>query len=177
MVILFFYVNLKCFLLCNVHQIGLFPSLAIGLFHPTYGQPLDPMGIHLFCYAHGKEKIHHMMSCKMPFHPSQKMQVFMLHINRPTFFYHLPSSPHVNRSTLCFWLMAFACWLMLSLLTPLEWLDFTCYIISWGGYNNGHLNKGKTLLILVPYILVFPSCHLSFWVLTSTSRQFFPSLC
>ncbi len=102
LVILFFPFNFICFLLRNVHQIGLFPSLAIGLSHPTCGQPLDPMGIHLFCYAHGKEKIHHMMSCKMAFHPSQKMQVFMLHINRPTFFYHLTSSPHVNRSTLCF---------------------------------------------------------------------------
>jgi len=39
-----------------VHQIRLFPSLALGLSHSICGQPLDPMGIHLLCCACGRER-------------------------------------------------------------------------------------------------------------------------
>lgn len=44
----------------------------------------------------------------------------MLHTNKPTLLCHLPFRFHVSKSTLCFWLMVFMCWLMSSLLTPFK---------------------------------------------------------
>jgi hypothetical protein len=38
-------------------MLGLPYPLALGLTHCIYGQPLNPMGIHLLHYAHGGERI------------------------------------------------------------------------------------------------------------------------
>ncbi len=43
---------MRHFLLCNVHQVGPF-HWPFGLSHCICGQPLDPMGIHLFCWVDG----------------------------------------------------------------------------------------------------------------------------
>lgn len=37
-----------------------------------------------------------MISCGMFLHPSQEMLIFMLHMNKLTFFCFLPSSPHIR---------------------------------------------------------------------------------
>jgi hypothetical protein len=52
----FFRFGFKHFLLCDAHQVGLPPLLALGLSHYIYGQPLDPMGIHFFHCAHSGER-------------------------------------------------------------------------------------------------------------------------
>ncbi len=116
----FFPFNLICFLLRDVHQIGLLPSLALGLSHSIYGQPLDPMGIHLFCCAHGGNRTTSHDVVQDVFTSITRNASFHVAHQQTMFFCHLPSDPHINRSTLCFRLMAFACWPMLSLLTPLE---------------------------------------------------------
>jgi hypothetical protein len=61
-----------------------------------------------------------MMLCGMHLHPSWETLVLTLCANKPTFFHLLPSSPPACRLTLCFWLMAFAHWPMLSLLIPIR---------------------------------------------------------
>ncbi len=38
-------------------KLGVPHLLIFGLSHYIYGQPLDLMGIHLFCFAHGGEKM------------------------------------------------------------------------------------------------------------------------
>jgi hypothetical protein len=55
----FYPFGLKQFFLHDVMctKLGLPHPLAFGLSHYIYGQPLDPMGIHLLCCVHGGEKI------------------------------------------------------------------------------------------------------------------------
>jgi hypothetical protein len=57
----------------------------------------------------------------------------MLHANKSTLSCHLPFSLHVSGSTFCFWLMAFTCWLMSSLLTPFKcsWFHMLHCFVGW----------------------------------------------
>jgi hypothetical protein len=47
--------------LCN--KLGISHLLVLGVSHCIYSQPLDPMGIHLLCYAHGEERLISHDSC------------------------------------------------------------------------------------------------------------------
>jgi hypothetical protein len=53
----FFLFDFKCFLPWMCISLGLPHPLAISLSHCIFGQPLDPMKIHLFCWVHGREMI------------------------------------------------------------------------------------------------------------------------
>jgi hypothetical protein len=114
-------------------NLGLFHPLALGLSHFIYGQPLDPMGIHFFNCTHGGEIMVSHDAMWDAFASIMKKFVFMLHVNKPTFFCLLPSNLHANGLTLCFQLMVFACWLMSSLLTPFVWTWF-CMLHYFGGW-------------------------------------------
>jgi hypothetical protein len=48
--------TLKCFMFCIAIKLGLPHPLAFGLTHCIYGWPLNPIGIHLLCCAHGGER-------------------------------------------------------------------------------------------------------------------------
>jgi hypothetical protein len=87
--------------------------------------------------------LHPMMPFKMFLHPLQKMHTFMFCGTKPTFF---SCVFFINELTLFYHLMAFSHWLMLSLLTPLEqtWYFNKRFLV--GGYDNGDLGEGKTLL-------------------------------
>jgi len=52
----FFWFDFKCFLPWMCIGLGLPHPLALSLSHCIFGQPLDPMKIHLFCWVHGKER-------------------------------------------------------------------------------------------------------------------------
>jgi hypothetical protein len=47
----------KCFFLYVANQVKPPHPLTFGLTHCLCGQPLDPVGIHLLCCAHGGERI------------------------------------------------------------------------------------------------------------------------
>jgi hypothetical protein len=92
---LFFPIGFKHFFHYIVHLVGLPPSLNPWLSHYIYGQPLDPMKIHLFRCAHGGER--------MASHDAMwdgRMQDFKFYMNKLTFFCYLPFIFHVNKSTL-----------------------------------------------------------------------------
>jgi hypothetical protein len=57
LVVPFFHV-LKDYFSITLHiKLGLSHPLLLGVSHCICSQPLDPMGIHLFCCAHGGEKM------------------------------------------------------------------------------------------------------------------------
>ncbi len=114
--------------------------------------------------------LHPMMPFKMFLHPLQKMHTFMFCGTKPTFF---SCVFFINELTLFYHLMAFSHWLMLSLLTPLEqtWYFNKRFLV--GGYDNGDLGEGKTLLWPLPNICYFSSHHRGFWMFWPTIRQLF----
>jgi hypothetical protein len=111
-------------------KLGLLHLLALGLSHCIYGQPLDPMGIHLFRYIHGGERMVSHDAMWDAFTSIVKDVCFhVAHILLP------PTLQFdANRLTLCFQLMVFACWLMSSLLIPFEWTWF-CTLHYFEGWS------------------------------------------
>jgi hypothetical protein len=85
--------------------LGLPHPVTLGLSHYIYGQPLDPMRIHLFRCAHGGER---MASRDVMW--DARMQDFRFYMNKLTFFRYPPFIFHVNKSTLWFYWMIFGCW-------------------------------------------------------------------
>ncbi len=70
--------------------------------------------------------------------------------NKPTFFYHFLFNLFIGGSTLFCRLMAFAHWLMSSLLTPLKHTWYTVGYFLWGGCDSDNSSERRTLLRPLP---------------------------
>jgi hypothetical protein len=146
-------------------------------------------------------KLHPTMLFRMLLLSSWKMRGFKFHTSKFTSFHCLILNLFISELTLCYWLIAFAPWLMLSLLIPLEhiWFcgllhlmgnfdsyyhcwshlsifDFASCFVSQGGHDNSDLCK-MTLLWSTFDICIFPPCCKGFWLLAPTSKQFSLSMC
>jgi hypothetical protein len=148
-------------------RLGLPHSLALGLSNCICGQPLDPMGIHLFCCTHGKERttshvgclcIHHercWLTCCVWADPysSTSYPLVLIPINRHCVF----SWWHLHIDWCCH------CW------HHSNGFDFVCCIVSRMVTTIGAQAKKKILSKSIPYKLVYPSHYWGLWVFTSIS--------
>jgi len=111
--------GLICFLLCNAHQVGPLPSLGPWVVTLHLWSTSRPHGdsLSLLCSWWGEDGIP--WCCARCVYIHHKKHWFSRCVRANPQFFHLPpSSPLANKLTLCFQLMAFACWLMSSLFIP-----------------------------------------------------------
>ncbi len=98
-------------------RLGLPHPLVFGLIHCISDHLLDLMGNHYrHCFHGEKNRLHFMRPFKILSLPLQEMWGFMFHMSKFMSFCHHPFSLFIGQLTSCYWLMAFAPWLMLSLL-------------------------------------------------------------
>jgi hypothetical protein len=167
----------KCLFLHVANQVRPPHPLIFGRIHCLCGQPLDPMGIHLLCCAHGGERISFHAVIWDAFTSIARNVKFHICKNKLMFFHCLFLSPFVDRSTLFYLRVVFAHWSLLSLLTSLEQIGITSSSFPWGGCNSGYLGEGRALSQPLPNVHVSPSCHGGFWVSSLVGRQLSLSMC
>lgn len=125
------------------------------------------MRIHIFHCMHGGERI--------ALH--DVMRNFMSHESRPMSFYSLPYNFHIFESTLCYQLMVFTCWQMLSLSTPFKLIWFMGYSFSRNCCDTCDSNEGWSLSQLVLDKHVSPFCCRGFGMFTPKQMHEFFHQC
>ncbi len=141
-IIIFFCLASNVFSFAKCTMLGLLHLLALGLSHYIFGQPLDPKGIHLLHCIHGGERI--------VFHDAH-VGCLSIHCKRCRFSCCTWLDPHSSSTYPLIlmsmgWHCAFILWHSHVGRCCHCWphytgLGFACYIVSWGGHDNGGSNK------------------------------------
>jgi hypothetical protein len=133
LVILCFHLPSNIFSFALQIKLDLPHPLTLGLTHCIWDHPLDLMGIHFFCCAHGVERTYCMMSFEMFLCPLWETSNFMFCGIKSIFSHNYLFKLFIGGSKLFYQLMDFADWSMLSLFTPLEqtWYHMWFFFMGW----------------------------------------------
>jgi hypothetical protein len=159
-IILFIHLASNIFLhdaMCT--KLGLPHMLTFGLSHYIYGQPLDLMGIHLFCCAHGGEKTtsHNVIwdafvsiTKYVGFHGVREQTHILLLLT-------IQSSRQRVDIVLSVDGIRMLANVIIDNLTQVNLVS--CATLCQGGYDSGGLSKGRILLRLICCRFVYSSHH------------------
>ncbi len=175
-IIIFFYLTLDVFSIVLRTKLGLSHPLVLEESHCIYNQPLDLIGIHLLHCTHvGARMVLHDI-VRNVFTTIAKNATFHISQNKTHVLSPMPCNFHVVKLTLCYQLMVFACWQMLSLLISFKLIWFCGLLFLMGLCDNCHLDEKRSLLpsILDGHVSPF-SCK-GFGMFTLTSGRIFSSM-